>query len=65
MKKIRYKDIPAEKIHEIQQLFLTENDNRITRICELTGFSYGMVRKAIEQYFDDKKKAKQTNPEEI
>lgn len=49
--KPKYTDKDREKVMDI---FLNEEDNRVTTIVKITGFKRGFVNKVIEKYFNNK-----------
>lgn len=61
--KYLYKNLPQDKITEIQHLFLTENHNTVIRISQLSGISVALVNRVINDYLKAKQSMSQKNKE--
>lgn len=61
--KYLYKNLPQDKIAEIQYLFLTENHNTVKRISQLSGISVALVNRVINDYLQAKQSMSQKNKE--
>ena len=61
--KYMYKNLPQDKIAEIQHLFLTENHNTVIRISNLSGISVALVNRVINDYLKAQLSMSQKNKE--